>query len=66
MRAAAGPLLPGLSCSLCCSLQRWPATRTGFSWVSSGIVYLIFLATFLLTGAAGLEGLTIRPAPTKE
>jgi hypothetical protein len=46
------------------ALARYPHR---FDWQSpSGIVYLIFLASFLLTGAAGLAKGLIRPAPTKE
>ena len=60
--AAAGAVVLAVLQSV--ALARYPHR---FGWQSpSGIVYLIFLATFLLTGAAGLAKGLIRPAPTKE
>jgi len=59
--AAAGAVV--LAVLQSAALARYPHR---FDWQSpSGIVYLIFLASFLLTGAAGLAKGLIRPAPTK-
>jgi hypothetical protein len=60
--AAAGAVVLAVLQSV--ALARYPHR---FDWQSpSGIVYLIFLASFLLTGAAGLAKGLIRPALTKE